>query len=447
MRVQISRRLGPWIVRRYAAVVLTLIAFLTSSYSQQSLSDQDRDRAHIMLQTIKNDLKKNYYDPNYHGMDLEARFKTADETLKKATSLGQLFGVIAQTLDELNDSHTFFVPPGRSYSVEYGWQMQMVGDRCYVVAVKPGSDAEAKGLKPGDQIYSVDGIGPARNNMRKIQYIYHALQPRPGVRLVVIKPDGKQFQIDVLVHIQQGKRIMDLRNPNDMFTLIRESEAEGRLHRHRYVEKGEDWFIWKMPQFDLSNEEVDGFAGKFRKSKALIIDLRGNGGGDEETLLRLMGNIFDHDVKLGDLKRRKETKPPIAKTRGDDIFKGKLVVLIDSGSGSAAELFARLVQLEKRGTVIGDQSAGAVMRAIHYAHQLGLETIVPWAVSITDSDIIMADGKSLEGAGVIPDEIKLPTAADLAANRDPVLAYAASLLGIVISPEGAGALFPIEWKK
>jgi hypothetical protein len=59
----------------------------------------------------------------------------------------------------------------------------------------------------------------------------------------------------------------------------------------------------------------------------------------------------------------------------------------------------------------------------------------------------MGDGKSLEKVGVIPDEVKLPTPAELAAKLDPVLAYAASLAGVTISPEKAGAMFPIEWRK
>ena len=59
----------------------------------------------------------------------------------------------------------------------------------------------------------------------------------------------------------------------------------------------------------------------------------------------------------------------------------------------------------------------------------------------------MADGKSLEHVGVTPDEIKLPAAADLAAHRDPVLAYAASLLGVTMTAEKAGSFFPIEWRK
>jgi C-terminal processing protease CtpA/Prc len=379
-------------------------------------------------------------------MDLETRFKIADEKIRSATSLGQIFGIIAQALIDLEDSHTFFLPPGRSYKTEYGWQMQIIGDKCYVVAVKPGSDAEAKGLREGDEIYTIDKFGPARENFWKIQYTYRALRPQPGMRLVVIKPDGKSQQLDVMAKVQQGKRVMDLTG-EDIWDLIRESENEDRLHRHRYLEIGDDLFVWKMPEFDLPKEKVDDFVDKFRKRKGLVLDLRGNGGGAEETLLRLLGNFFDHDLKVGDLKRRKEAKAVTAKTRGDHIFTGKLVVIIDSESGSAAELFARVVQLEKRGTIIGDRSAGAVMRAKQYSHELGVETVVPYGVSITDADIVMGDGKSLEHVGVIPDEVKLPTALDMQAKRDPVLAYAISLLGGNISPEKAGALFPIEWGK
>ena len=152
-------------------------------------------------------------------------------------------------------------------------------------------------------------------------------------------------------------------------------------------------------------------------------------------------------MKIADRKGRKEMKPQIAKTRGDKVFKGQLVVLVDSRSASAAELFARVVQLEHRGTVLGDRSAGAVMEARVFPHQSGLDVVAFWAVSITDADLVMTDGKSLEKSGIIADETILPTGADLAAKRDPVLARAAELVGVKLDAERAGAMFPIEWRK
>jgi C-terminal processing protease CtpA/Prc len=139
-------------------------AFLSTMAQQNPPSKFEIERGRTMLDDIKADLKKNYYDPNFHGLDIEARFKEADEKIKSATSLGQIFGAIAVFLMRLDDSHCFFVPPRRSYRTEYGWKMLPIGDKNYVIAVKPGSDAESKGLKPGDQVYAVDGVRQTRQN-------------------------------------------------------------------------------------------------------------------------------------------------------------------------------------------------------------------------------------------------------------------------------------------
>src|SRR5215471_17287281 len=157
----------------------------------QTLSSLDRERARGMLNVIKGDLKKNYYDPAMHGMDLDARFKAADEKMNGATSNGQLFSIIAQALIDLNDSHTFFIPPQRTSRTEYGWQMHMVGEHCYVTAVKPGGDAEAKGLKVGDAVLSVDRFTPDREHLWIIKYLYYSLRPAGGMSLVVQSPGGQ----------------------------------------------------------------------------------------------------------------------------------------------------------------------------------------------------------------------------------------------------------------
>jgi len=97
--------------------------------------------------------------------------------------------------------------------------------------------------------------------------------------------------------------------------------------------------------------------------------------------------------------------------------------------------------------VIGDRTSGAVMQSQSIDHQLGTDTVIFYGVSVTNADVIMSDGKSLEGVGVTPDEFIFPAAADLAAKRDPALSRAAAIVGFELPLDQAGAMFPVEWRK
>ena len=426
-----------------------LFCFLLPGASAQT-TDFNRKNGVSILNTIKREIQKNYYDPAFRGVDLDKFFEPVEAKIMQASTIGEVLGIIAQALMRFEDSHTFLIPPMSATQVEHGWKMQMYGDDCYVVAVKPGSDAEAKGLKPGDRILSINGIQPTRQNIWKLYYHYYVLMAAKQLQLSTASPDGKQREVTIAAKVTERKRILDLTGAGDgtdINYMIREAETEAYMGRHRYIEVGDDAVIWRMTGFDLSDADIDKLMGKARKRKALILDLRGNPGGNVTTLKRLVGNVFDHDVKIADLRGRKEMKPMTAKTRGDQVFKGQLVVLVDSESGSAAEVFARVVQLEKRGTVVGDSTAGAVMQSRGYQYKSGLGMGFIYGVSITDADLIMADGKSLEHTGVTPDERVLPTGADLAAGRDPVMTRAAALVGLEIKPEKAGTLFPYEWRE
>ncbi len=105
-------------------------------------------------------------------MNVDARFKEAEAQINEAQSTWQINSIIAQVLLELDDSHTKFLPPDLVVGVNFGFQMQVIGDACYVTRVKPGSDAETKGLMVGDAIYAIEGYGPTRDTLWKIDYFY-----------------------------------------------------------------------------------------------------------------------------------------------------------------------------------------------------------------------------------------------------------------------------------
>ena len=409
------------------------------------ISSLERSIVDTMLKDVKADIKSNYYDPKFHGMDLDQRFNEAKEHIKSAKTYNQAIAAVAWALLPLNDSHTFLLPPRRTYKMLYGYQFAVVGDGCYVTAVEPETDAEKKGLRVGDRIVTLNKVTPNRGNLWEVNYLFRVLRPQAADELVLRSPDGTERTLVINPKVTSERVINYL--GIDYWDLIRESQSYSHLMRRRSFTVGDSVIIWNLPTFAVDEKAIDEMMGQSSKYPAMILDLRGDGGGSVNTLLRLVGSVIDHDLTLGTPVVRKTSPPLLAKSRGDKAYRGKLIVLVNNGSASASELFPRTMQLQKRAIIVGDVTAGKVMEARYHFHTVGLDSGQGYGVMISEADLLMPDGKSLEHMGVTPDELNLPVAKDMAANRDPVLSYAVHLAGGELSPEDAGKLFPIEWLK
>jgi carboxyl-terminal processing protease len=433
---------------RFARNVVVAAVLLCGVWplSAQSFDSNQKSRAKQMLGAIKLAIQNRYYDPAYHGVDLNAKFKEADQKLDGATSQAFAYAVIAQTLLDFNDSHLYFIPPERPSKYEYGWSFGMVGDQCLVLAVKPGSDAEQQGLKAGDQILRIENFGPNRDNLWKIQYLYYALSPRAALRVSAQSPGAQPRDLTIKAAVTKKPAVKEI--SLEFLEQFFDDEARETMGDATRSSRVGDVGVWKFESFVIDPGTIDKLMDTVTKgATSLVIDLRGNGGGYIATLQRVVSKLFDSNVTIATVKGRKSSKP-MAATARKPVFSGKLVVIIDSQSASSSELLARTVQLEGRGKVVGDQSAGAVMQAEGFQDVMeGLEGLIPYGASITNADLIMKDGKSLERTGVTPDERVLITGEDLAAGRDPVLARAIALAGGSIDPPAAGKLFPVRWKK
>lgn len=419
-------------------------ALLSVAASGQNITRLEREGAKDMLKAVKAEIKSKYYDPTFRGIDLDARFQAAQDKIDKATSNNQALAIVAQAVLDLNDSHTIFYPPARTARVEYGWRMKMVGDKAFITAVKPRSDAEKVGLKIGDEVLAIENFRPNRKEQWKVNYYYYGLSPRRGLKLIVRTPGSpeiRELNIASEVKIEKAQLTFE-----DMIRDYEINSGSGGTE-HRFVKTG-NTIIWQMPNFQLEPSEIDSIMrGRVAGSSNLVLDLRGNGGGYVVALETLAGYFVDKDTKIADLKGRKEMKPQMAKFQGKNAYNGRVVVLIDSESGSAAEIFARFIQLQKRGTVFGDQSSGSVMQSKVVPMQLGADSIVPYGMSVTNADVIMSDGASLERVGVTPDTPMIPTGADIAGFRDPVMSAALKSLGADVPPEITGKYFPFKWEK
>lgn len=419
------------------AVILLLITVPT-----QAKNKARRGEAEEMLKNIASDVHDHYYDPKFHGIDWDAAVTKAQQQIARSDSFTADMFAIADLLNQLGDSGLRFIPPPHPYNTDFGWHGSMIGDRCYVVGVRPGSDAEKKGLKTGDEIIAMNGRVLTRQNIEGLAYVYSTLLGQTTEDLLVQAPSGAQRKVKI-----EAKTHSIVIRPYT-FGTVRPSNfymdewLQDRRWESRFVDLNPEVTAFKLGDLELSLW-IDSFRARTHNRHGLILDLRYNGSGDTGALKSLAGVLFSKKVTIGEQVERKKSKPMMSETEPDP-FTAKLIVLVNGETSGAAEMFARLVQIEKRGVIIGDRTAGIAGGIVDvYRHY---NTGLPYGVIVPIAQFNMSDHKNLDHTGVTPDELILPTAADLAAGRDPVLAHAAAELGVDITPEKAGKLFPdMSW--
>ncbi len=399
----------------------------------------DRELAKRMLSQIREALRHNYYDPSFHGLDLDERSRTYSAEIERASTFQAAYRSIEAFLLGLEDSHTVFVPPRNGKRVAYGFQIKMIGEKCFVTALRPNSDAARK-LHLGEQVLSLDGYTVNRVDLWQLEYYLKFLPPKSTTDFVLRDLSGNVRSEQVSADVET----LPARQPSSASLSRMQIENWQHNIRSRSAEVG-DVFLWKFASFTENQGSIGHMLGEARKHRALVLDLRENGGGLRDNVIFVLGSLFDHDIEVAKEITRKGTRPVVAKSRGHSAFSGQLVVLVDSRSASGSEILARTVQLEHRGLIVGDRSAGSVMTGEFFPLSPGIGAGYSYGVEITVADLVMSDGKRLEHEGVIPDELILPSADDLAAGRDPVLARAAEFAGAKLSAADAGMLFPIEW--
>ena len=431
--------------RPFVIAVFSLLLLLVSVNGQvikieevesKSRPDVNRSRGIKMLHEIKDVLENYYFDKKYRGIDINARFKEAAEKIKTLETNAHIFRVIAGVLLEFDDSHTRFYPPGRSNRVEYGFSMQMIGANCHIVDVKKGSDAEKQGIKIGDRITKIGQYDVNRDTLWVLNYFIYHLEPMPVLPVTLVDTQQKERTIGVVASfktLEERKKEAEAR---------RNEVKENPVKCHRISSA---LTACKLRTFVVEKKNIDEMMRQAVTGSKLILDLRGNRGGYVRIEEYLAGHFFDREVKIADMVTRSRTRERFAKPVKERFFGGDLVVLIDSNSASASEVFARVIQLEKRGKIVGDVSAGAVMTSYNMPMAIdrgsaGFQTVTPFGLNVTVADLIMSDGNRLEKIGVSPDHPVGPTALALSNRNDPVLAFAAGLLGERITPEDAGKL-------
>jgi carboxyl-terminal processing protease len=162
---------------------------------------------------------------------------------------------------------------------------------------------------------------------------------------------------------------------------------------------------------------------EFHDTKGLIIDLRGNPGGVGSMAPTMADSLNTGAGSLGVSRFRYATQQFAFKGSGRDAYMGKVVILVDENSASTSEVFTGGLQENGRVTVVGTNTAGAVLPS--------LQAILPTrgVMQHVISDFKTPKGIVLEGRGVIPNIVAGPTRAALLSGHDVALERAVEFVG------------------
>jgi len=177
--------------------------------------------------------------------------------------------------------------------------------------------------------------------------------------------------------------------------------------------------ITSFPDAYLMSEKYAETMNELADTAGLIMDLRGNRGGDPLAVVLLISYFVDGRTRLNDIWER-DTGQTVQHYTEEKLdgrrYGGKkpVVILVDSGTGSAGEDFAYTMQALKRATVIGEPTWGGAHPTEMYPLGGHFYASIPNQRSISP-----VTGGNWEGTGVKP---------DVATTRDRTLAVAKDLM-------------------
>ena len=164
--------------------------------------------------------------------------------------------------------------------------------------------------------------------------------------------------------------------------------------------------------------DTQKYLEEFKKQgvEAVIMDLRGNGGGLLSEAITLSGLFIDQGpvVQVREARSRKHLDDDEEGTAWD----GPLAVIIDKSSASASEIFAGVIKDYGRGLIIGDSSTygkGTVQQILDLNEQISRGNRLPklGALKLTVQQFYRPNGESTQIRGVAPD-IHIPSTRDFA---------------------------------
>ena len=321
-----------------------------------------------------------------------------------------LYGAISGMVRSLGDPYTVFLDPEQNEEIrqDLAGSYEGVGiqlgfnknKRLAVIAPLDGTPAQKEGILPNDLILQIDERDTFDLTLPEAVDLIRG-PAGTKVKLVLLREgEDKSFEKE----IERTK--IDVKTVNVQF----KDTQSGQVAVIRVSRFGEN----TNDEWDRAVEEV-----LTSGAKGVIVDMRNNPGGLLDSAVHLASEFMRGTVV------KEEFSDGSSESLGIDhagkLLKIPLVVLVNGGSASAAEIFAGAIQDAKRAEVVGEKTfgKGTVQEPIELSGETALHvTIARW---------LTPKGNSIHDEGITPDVI-IESPAEAEEGVDPQLEKALELV-------------------
>lgn len=370
------------------------------------------------------------------GRDLDGLVVAFRDRVSDGMAPSEYVGVVREMLASLHDLHTGVTRPWAGTGRNYFGVARALSDG--VVIERIGATGAQAGLAIGDRLLSIDAmpldeamatLPPELKSGGTDQHqvaaaARHLLSTTSQeLRLEVEKADGARIQCTLRVppadapvakpsssSASEERRSIEGRRLASGMAYIRVSTLSSRA--------SEDL----VAAFDAALDDLIDAPG-------LILDLRGNGGGDSRIGDRIAGRLLDRWIVYGwehyrlPLPQRGWVRrmPYVVRPRGTP-YAGPVVILIDASCASSTEMLIAALTDSGRARTVGRPTAGGSGNPIPFALPGG------GSARISTGSFRRLDGRLIEGIGITPGLPVEFLVDDFRTGRDPDLEAANALL-------------------
>ncbi|HXI48960.1 MAG TPA: S41 family peptidase [Steroidobacteraceae bacterium] len=259
-----------------------------------------------------------------------------------------------------------------------GIELSIEDEQVVVIAPFDGSPAAQAGIRSGDIIVTIDGI-PVNTST-----LADTIGRMRGA-------EGTSVKIGIM---REG-------HPEPMLFTLKRSRVELHSVRAEMLESGYGYA--RISQFsETTGDDLNAALKNLRKHngaplKGLVLDMRDNPGGVLEAAVSVADTFLDSGVIVTAKGRTPDSKFEMSATPGDALNGAPIVVLVNGGSASAAEIVAGALKDQHRAKLMGRTTFG----------KGSVQTIIPLsddrAVKLTTSLYYTPSGVSINHRGIAPD--------------------------------------------